>query len=259
MMDDRVLFFDLDGTLLRGDKTISPYTMQVLQKCREQGLLLGLSTARGERNILPFMEVVQPDIVISSSGALLRLRGETVYTAAFSPAETNRLIAAARRVAGPGCEITVDTPDKYYWNYKTDPLLWDKTWGETIYTDYVNFSETGLKICADFADSALADEIAAAVPDCTWVRFSGSNWHAFFKTSAGKDKAIRALAAHLGISPAAMLAFGDDFSDIEMLQVCGTGVAMGNAIPQVKKAADVVIGTNEEDGVAKFLAQRYGF
>ena len=74
MMDDRVLFFDLDGTLLRSDKTISPYTMQVLQKCREHGLLLGLSTARGERNILPFIKAVQPDIVISSSGALLRLR-----------------------------------------------------------------------------------------------------------------------------------------------------------------------------------------
>ncbi len=259
MMNDRILLFDLDGTLLRKDKSISPYTLEVLQKCREKGLLLGLSTARGEFNILPFIEAVRPDIVISSSGALLRLQGEAVYTAAFTPRETEDFIAAARRIAGEDCEITVDTPDSYYWNYKTDPLLWDKTWGRTVYTDYVNFRETGLKICVQFEDSALADKIAATVPDCTWVRFSGSDWHAFFKTTAGKDKAIRALSAHLGIPTACMLAFGDDTADMEMLQVCGTGVAMGNAIPAVKAAADVVIGTNEEDGVAVFLAERYGF
>ena len=259
MMSDRILLFDLDGTLLRKDKSISPFTLEVLQKCRENGLLLGLSTARGEFNILPFIEAVQPDIVISSSGALVRLHGEAVYTAAFTPQETEDFIAAARRIAGAGCEITVDTPDSYYWNYKTDPLQWDKTWGHTVYTDYVNFRETGLKICVEFADSALADRIAQSVPDCTWVRFSGSDWHAFFKTSAGKDKAIRALAKHLDIPTAQMLAFGDDTADIEMLQVCGTGVSMGNAIPAVKEAADVVIGTNEEDGVAAFLAQRYGF
>ena len=259
MTNDRILFFDLDGTLLRKDKSISPYTLAVLQKCREKGLLLGLSTARGETNILPFIEAVQPDIVISSSGALLKLRGEAVYTAAFSPEETERFIAAARRVAGEDCEITVDTPDKYYWNYRVDPLEWDKTWGDTIYTDYVNFRETGLKICVQFTDSALADEIAKSVPDCTWVRFSGSDWHAFFKNTAGKDKAIRALSEHLGIPTAHMLAFGDDTADVEMLQVCGLGAAMGNAIPAVKAAADVVIGSNEEDGVARFLAERYQF
>ena len=91
------------------------------------------------------------------------------------------------------------------------------------------------------------------------MRFSGSNWHAFFKKSAGKDQAIRALAKHLGVPLSAMIAFGDDTADIEMLQVCGLGAAMGNAIPAVKEAADVTIGTNEEDGVAKFLAERYGF
>ena len=59
----------------------------------------------------------------------------------------------------------------------------------------------------------------------------------------------------MGITPAEITAFGDDFADIGMLALCGTGVAMGNAIPEVKAAADVIIGGNDEDGIAAYLTQ----
>ena len=55
-----------------------------------------------------------------------------------------------------------------------------------------------------------------------------------------------------------IVAFGDDYADIGMLKLAGIGVAMGNAIHEVKKAADVVIGSNEEDGIAKYLEESYG-
>ena len=48
-------------------------------------------------------------------------------------------------------------------------------------------------------------------------------------------------------------AFGDDGPDIGMLRLCGTGVAMGNAIDAVKEAADIVIGSNDEDGIGEYL------
>ena len=51
------------------------------------------------------------------------------------------------------------------------------------------------------------------------------------------------------------IAFGDDFADIGMLKLCGTGIAMGNAIPEVKAAADAVIGTNDADGIAAYLRE----
>ena len=50
-----------------------------------------------------------------------------------------------------------------------------------------------------------------------------------------------------------MAAFGDDLVDIGMIKLCGTGVAMGNALPEVKEVADIVIGTNNEDGIAEYL------
>ena len=49
------------------------------------------------------------------------------------------------------------------------------------------------------------------------------------------------------------MVFGDDYADIGMLELCGTGVAMGNAIDEVKERADIVIGSNDEDGIAGFI------
>lgn len=56
-----------------------------------------------------------------------------------------------------------------------------------------------------------------------------------------------------GFGTESIIAFGDDYADIGMLQLCGTGVAMGNAIDEVKDKADVVIGSNDEDGIAVFI------
>ena len=67
-------------------------------------------------------------------------------------------------------------------------------------------------------------------------------------------KAIKALAEISGISPEDIVAFCDDQNDIEMLRLCGTGVAVTNAIPEVQEAADEITLSNDEDGVAEWLA-----
>ena len=56
-----------------------------------------------------------------------------------------------------------------------------------------------------------------------------------------------------GFATDSIIAFGDDYADIGMLELCGTGVAMGNAIDEVKNKADIVIGSNDEDGIADFI------
>ena len=74
-------------------------------------------------------------------------------------------------------------------------------------------------------------------------------------TKAGitKETAIEKLCEHLHISIKDVTSFGDDLADIGMLKLCGTGVAMGNAKEEVKQAADVTIGSNDEDGIAYYL------
>lgn len=80
----KLLLFDLDGTLLRSDKTISSKTLQALQKCRQNGVLIGMSTSRSEQNALSFIDDLQPDILITSGSALVKYQHEYIYKAEFS-------------------------------------------------------------------------------------------------------------------------------------------------------------------------------
>ena len=73
-------------------------------------------------------------------------------------------------------------------------------------------------------------------------------------TVAGKTAAIKALAEFSKISLKDTVAFGDDLNDIEMLRLCGTGVAVANAIPEAREAADMITFSNDADGVARWLA-----
>ena len=73
--------------------------------------------------------------------------------------------------------------------------------------------------------------------------------------TAVKGNALRILCEHLGVPIGQTAAFGDGTNDISMLQAAGVGVAMGNAVPEAKAAANYVTATNDEDGVAQFIEQ----
>ena len=249
----KLLLFDLDGTLLQSDKTISKRTLQAINKCRERGVLVGISTSRAEHNCMAFLPELTPYLFIASGGAVVKFRDTYIYTAEFSVEETRSMIACARQICGADCEITIDTLDAHYWNYKEDPNKSDATWGETIYTDFADYSEKALKFCVEIFDDTLAHKLAERLSDCDCQRFSGSAWYKFTKKEATKENAIRKACEACGIALDDVSAFGDDGPDIGMLRLCGIGVAMGNAIDAVKEAADVVIGSNDTDGIAEYL------
>ena len=230
----KLLLFDLDGTLLRSDKTISAGTLDALQECRKKGMLIGISTSRSGQNVLPFLKEIHPDLLITSGGALASFRDEYIYKAEFSKEETGRMIAAARSVCGMDCEITIDTLDSHYWNYKTDP-------------------KESLKMCVEIFEEQKAKQLQALLKDCDCIRFSDGYWYKFTKKNATKENAILEACAFCQIRPEEIMAFGDDYADIGMLELCGRGIAMGNAIDEVKKRADLVIGGNDEDGIANYL------
>ena len=251
----QLLLFDLDDTLLRSDKTISERTLEALYKCREQGILIGISTSRAVHNCMTFLPELTPDLFIASGGAVIQYNGEYIYTAEFTAEETQQLIRTAREVCGSNCEITIDTLDAHYWNYKIDPKETDATWGDTIYTDFSDCTEKALKFCVEIFDECVAMRLADYLSDCDCIRFARTEWYKFTKKEATKENAILKACEACGIALEDVTAFGDDAPDIGMLKLCGTGVAMGNAIAAVKEAADIVIGTNDEDGIAKYLEQ----
>lgn len=246
----KLIVTDLDGTLLRDDKSISDYTLSIFQQCKQHGIITAIATARGESNAEQYIKALNPDIIISGGGALIKIGGKEVYRCAFSKEETSKIIETALRLTDNQCEITVDTYDKHYWNYK-NPLPND--WGETIYTDYSDFDAEALKICIETSDESIAEKTASSVNDCSYVKFSESDWYKFSKTSASKGEAVKRMALLTGMSTENIAVFGDDVTDIEMIRLCGIGAAVENAVEEVKIAADFIIGSNEKDGVAEFI------
>ena len=248
-----MILMDLDGTLLRNDKTVSSYSLSVLERCKASGILIGIATARGMLNTSQYISQIQPDIAIMNDGALAMHGNAELFSLRFSQQQTKQIIYMAQELTDHQCEITVDTQSGYYWNYKTDQQKADNNWRVGIYTDYSDFNEEALKICVELPNYALAQQIAEAVDDCDCVRFSDGNWYKFGSHAATKENAAKTVSTVLGIDLNDIIAFGDDFPDIGMLRICGKGIAMKNAIPEVKSIADEVTESNENDGVAIYL------
>ena len=73
---------------------------------------------------------------------------------------------------------------------------------------------------------------------------------------ATKSKAVEKLAKDWGINQSEIVAFGDDINDIDMLTYVGIGVAMGNAVNEVKDIADEICLSNEEDGIVEWILRK---
>ena len=249
----KLLLFDLDGTLLDDQKKISPRTLTTLHKCREKGILIGVSTSRSEQNSLAYLSELEPDILISSGGSLIKKNHEYIYKNEISADEVREMINVMRSVCGAECEITIDTVTHHYWNYKVDPRKSDRNWGESIYSNFNDFDQAALKICVEIFEEYKAAVLKEFFPNCDCIRFSDGFWYKFTKSGSIKENAVQRISSHCNIPLEDIVAFGDDFADVGMLKLCGLGIAMGNAIDEVKQIADFVIGTNNEDGIAEYL------
>jgi len=125
---------------------------------------------------------------------------------------------------------------------------------KAIYNDYSKpVDRCAYKIVAELPDKGDALRIANKFSDCRLICYRGENLYGFINKNAGKVQAIKALANHLDIELSNIIAFGDDLNDVEMLEQCGYGVDVSNAIEEVLSVADFITDSNDEDGVAKFI------
>ena len=247
-----IVLSDLDGTLFHNDRTISDYTKQVIKQVQAKGVLFGVCTARAKVNALKFLDGIKPDIFISNGGGMIFYRGQIIYKCEFSVEETRQLINKTFEVFGKDVIISADNENGVYSN-STEELS-DRFW---TYNDFSDFREPCMKLCIESLDKEKIAKVANYFGEgkIDFLPFSDIPWYKLTKTDATKEKAIEALSRHLGIPLSQIAGFGDDFNDIGMLKVCGTGIAMDNAIEEVKKAADQVCESNEADGVAKWMEE----
>ncbi|WP_191017357.1 Cof-type HAD-IIB family hydrolase [Treponema zioleckii] len=247
-----IILSDLDGTLFRDDKSISEFTKLTVASAQKKGILFGISTSRALTNASEFLGGIEPDILITNGGGLVHYKGKKIYDSGFSNEETRALIKNAFAVMGKDAVISLDNEKGLYSNSREE--LGDKFW---TFNDFSDFSESAMKMCFKTRDKSVVEKIASCVgvENVDLLPFSDIPWFKITKIDATKEKGIEALCAHLKISPKKIASFGDDFTDIGMLKLCGRGIAMKNAIPEVKLAADEICLSNQEDGVAKWIEE----
>lgn len=112
-------------------------------------------------------------------------------------------------------------------------------------------------MCVEIFNQDKADKLARSLSDCDCIRFSDGFWYKFTKKNVTKENAIMKITEVCGFSTDSIIAFGDDYADIGMLELCGTGVAMGNAIDEVKERADIVIGSMMKRELRILLRMKY--
>ncbi|MCR4795606.1 MAG: Cof-type HAD-IIB family hydrolase [Ruminococcus sp.] len=246
----KLILTDLDHTLLKTDGTISLRTLEVLRKCREKGPLFAIATARYWIGAERYIELLKPDCEITTDGTLIHAADRCIYSCELTADVTNGIVEELLRIV-PTAEITVANGKTVYWNSRH--IAESEKLHKAVYFEYDRpLRCSGNKIVAELPDESIARDIADKF-GCKLQCYRGENWYGFLPSGAGKTAAINALAEKCGISLAETVSFGDDKNDIDMLKMCGTGVAVANAVQEVLDIADEVTASNDEDGVALWL------
>ena len=254
-MPVRMIITDLDGTLLRSDKTVSDYTAGVFRRCQERGIKVVFATARAVRVAKVDTKNIRPDYIIADNGAVVDRGGEIIRRIPIPGYARDELIARLT-VLDEVSVLAVETGERLITNYNGAP--WAGGWGvwNRVYSDFSNgVKDDVTKIIAECANLELISGIVGDYKELHLYSYIGEDWRTILHRDATKLAAAAFAAESLGFGLESAVAFGDDYNDLDMLRGCGIGVAMGNAIAEAKAAADFVCGTNDGDGAARWLEE----
>jgi hypothetical protein len=273
----RLVAIDIDGTLYTSGHVIPPNVPPYLRQLEDRGVMVVLCTGRRYRSALPIArEAGVRSPMILHSGALVRnpIDHTTVFKKYIS-------YAAARDVADV---MIAENHHPIMWvdgfeeglDMVSTPAAEDafETWYLNRFRDYVRYFDT----LANFKSDRIFEV-------CAWGEFSTlvdlgnrilqHHGHKVrlhvakniidersilevFDPMVSKWNAIEALALLHDIPNEYIIAIGDNYNDIEMIQKAGVGIAMGNSVPEVAAAADYVTGSNDDDGLLRALKKYFG-
>lgn len=261
-MKTRLLAIDLDGTLLNKEKKISQANIEAVKAAQDAGIIVVLASGRIRPSMLPFATTLGLDQgpMISGNGTHVMKGPQTdLYRLNMSHALMQILIDYANR---EDLHLNIYTADRLY-------FLRETPWGdlyrkraETVVPELLGNPENelqylkGMIVSDSNGLSAHRQRLVELFGDQP-IRAteSESEYLEFMDDRATKGYALATLAEALGIAQEETAAIGDYLNDYEMLKFAGISGAVGNAHPQLKEVAKVVVSPNEESGVSEFIHQ----
>jgi len=256
----KLLALDLDDTLLNARLQIPERSRRAVEQAREAGVRVTLATGRMFRSAKPYAQQLGiQDYLITYQGALVRhaVTGETLF---HRPVPLNLARELIELVKGYGYHVNIYVDDLLFVAERTPE-------GER----YAAHSSVPLGVVGDLgrflkernedptkvlvvAGEAQLDELAAQARsifgDRLHINKSKPHFLEFAHPDGHKGHALESIAGHYGLRRQEIIAVGDTYNDLEMIEYAGLGVAVGNARPEIIKKADYICPTNEDCGVA---------
>ncbi|MGE5559128.1 MAG: HAD family hydrolase [Bacillota bacterium] len=246
----KIIALDLDGTLLKDDKTVSARDMEALHRCLEAGKKVVIATGRAYRSakkILP--PFLQRLLCVCCDGAEIYREGEKIGGTYIPPPLARKILDRVLHAAR-ACKITLEMDDCLYSNFDLTPYDMEFERADLASLDLKSVA----KIIVDLADLPDPAVLTAHLPSvCRMYTTSESTLGQITHRRVKKSAGLASVAGAWGMSLENVIAFGDDLNDLDMIRECGLGVAMGNAVPEVLAAAGLIAKSNQEDGVADVL------
>lgn len=243
----KYLVFDLDDTLLRKDRTISSFSLDVLNRAKEQGYIIVFDTSRSRQNSQRYIDLVHPSYGIYNGGCEISdSKGNILYASFIDKEETKKITKYLNTVMK---KISVQGKDNFYASdkeYKGQNAIW------TDFKDGLNLD--AYKILCFSLDNNYVDEIAFKY-NLEHQNYLNSGWHRLSKKGNNKFTGLEKFLSLVNGKLDEVCYFGDDFGDIEVIEKVALGVAMENSKEEVLKIAKYKTVSCNNDGCAKFILE----
>jgi Cof subfamily protein (haloacid dehalogenase superfamily) len=252
----KLIITDIDGTLLNRDREVTPRTARALQRAKDRGVLVTLATGRTLMGIGAYLQYASPGVpVIVYNGAILASADsqELLFEQCLDASAVREIWARGQEL---GMAMVVWKRKELFVNRLDGPMLYYRNLSfaaARLASDPEPFVGGANKMIwvseAEHVSAALEDLKMRPVRDANWFT-SESEYLEFAPFGVSKGAGLLLAGKLCGVKPSEIMAVGDEMNDLPMLERAGLGVAMGNAPEAVRRAADTVTASCEEDGLA---------
>ena len=256
-MKCRLIGMDFDGTLLTDDKKVTEKTYKYLKKARETGILIVGITARPLGGVHDIIDKEAFDYLILNNGAYIY---DVNNKMGYYKDKLDRNLAEqiTKQVEKYAEQIDYCSGTTYY-IYKGTP-----TKGLFFIKGVISMAEIeeeiarmNIFVTEDCDIKRLLEELIKNYPEVNPFMMQDSEsttkWIVVNPNNLNKKVTLEDLGKELNISLEEMTFFGDGLNDLEVIEAVGSGVAMGNALDEVKKRAKDITLSNNEDGIAHYI------
>jgi Cof subfamily protein (haloacid dehalogenase superfamily) len=243
----RLVIFDLDDTLLNSKEEVSERNRQAILNCSQKGMKIGYITVRSPRKIETFLRGLPCDCISNYNGATIYADNRLIGKNEIEYANAISYIRKVTELA-PGIGVSAYFEPYCYKDREIRHYISQEVLEYSLYkTPHHNFQRIRL-----FFNGNENIDFSQYISDEMQYQ-KHQNSAVITNKSANKGKALEAIIRYFGIEKEQTISFGDNQIDIPMLKASGVGVAMGNAVKEVKENADYVTTSNDEDGVAEYI------